>query len=168
MTYGYADNKHESINDVEKMYTDDVTYSNPNRDQLNKLLNIVQSGDTIVIKSLAQLNWGTRNILLLITKLLDKDVNLRVVDLNVNLKSYKDIFKSILDSDRRRFQLIKIANMNRERNKIIKIDPELWNAYYILVKNKSITKIEMAKKLGISIPTFYRRLRDYEKSIMIK
>jgi DNA invertase Pin-like site-specific DNA recombinase len=166
MIIGYSDNTHDVLQDVDQMYFDDVTYSNPLRPKLNELINNLKAGDTIAVKSISQLNWGLRNLILLVTKLLDKGVNIKIVDLNVDLVEYKAVLKDFANSDRRKFEKIKEAtlkNLGRTKTKS-KADQDLWNAYYTLLKNKSITKMEMAEKLGLTIPTFYLHFRKYEAS----
>lgn len=165
MIKGYADNPFDQIPNVDIMYNDDVTYSNPYRPKLTELLNDLKPGDIIAVKSLAQLNWGIRNLVTLVTELLDKDVTIKVVDINVDLVDHQALITDIANSDKRRFAKIKESTQRGGGRQFIKIDPKLWNAYYTLVKEKSITKTEMAYKLGLTLPTFYRRFRKYEKSL---
>lgn len=164
MIIGYADNPYDVIPDVAQMYFDDVTYSNPLRPKLNELINNLKPGDIIAVKSISQLNWGLRNLILLVTKLLDKGVNIKIVDLNVDLIDLKNILKDFASSDKRKIEKIREATLKRVGKPQSKVNQNLWNAYYTLVKNKSITKMEMAEKLGLTIPTFYRHFRKYESS----
>ena len=75
MFYGYADNLTDDL-DVINMYRDNVTAENKERYELDKLLAKVQSGDTIVVKSLCQLSWQMKMIIKMSLELSDKNVNI--------------------------------------------------------------------------------------------
>lgn len=164
MIYGYADNTKDVINDVNKMYSDDVTHSNLLRPNLELLLSVLKPNDTVVVKSLGQLNWGVRNLLLLLIKLLNNDVNVKIFDLNVDLSMYKGLIEDIFSANTRQFEQLKNVSPKPKR-KINKINKPLWDAYYLLLKEKSIGKKEMAQKLGLTLPTFYRHFKQYESSL---
>lgn len=163
MTYGYADNTKDVINDVNKMYCDDVTHSNLLRPNLEILLSILKPNDTLVVKSLGQLTWGVRNLLLLLIKLLNNDVNVKIVDLNVNLSMYKGLIQDIFSANTRQFEQLKKVSAKPKRK--TNLNKPLWDAYYTLLKEKSIGKKEMAQKLGLTLPTFYRHFKQYESSL---
>jgi DNA invertase Pin-like site-specific DNA recombinase len=164
MTYGYADNKRDVFNDVDKMYQDEAYYSNKMRPELNKLLENINFGDTLVVKSVSHLSWGVRNVVNLVGKLLDEGVILKILD--IERYDLKNIVNDFAKADRRQFAKIKEATLRHAGGPKIKIDKDSWLAYYMLYKNKSIKKLEMAEKLGLSIATFYRRFREYEASLV--
>jgi hypothetical protein len=154
MKYGYSDNKNEILQDVDRMFTDEVSMNDRERVQLNTLLNKLQNGDTLVVKTLGRLGWGTRGVIRLVKILVDKDV--RVVCQEENFDSYNSITRDLIkvfDSiNSHRFTNIKNDKVGR---KPIEIDESLWNKYYNLWKNKSIKKIRWRKEMGLSHTKFY-------------
>lgn len=161
MKFGYADNLIDKISDVDKMYNDDVRYTNNIRPNLDALLNNLKPGDVIVVKELSQLSWSIKNVIKLLTELLNKNVNIITDDNAINCLSSRSLLSSILKIENHRFG--KVRKETYVSRKKIEIDQNLWNAYYLLWKNKSIRKIDWMHQMGLSQPTFYRRLREFMK-----
>lgn len=160
MKFGYADNLNDKIANVDKMYNDDVKYSNTLRPQLDKLLKQLKPTDTLVVKSLSQLSWSIKNVIKMLTELLDKNVNVITEDNSINCFSSRSLLSSILQIENRRFS--KVRKETYVSRKKIEIDSDLWNAYYTLWKNKSIRKIDWIEKMGVSEATFHRRFREFK------
>lgn len=159
MIFGYADNSIDKLN-VDKMFFDVVSHHTRSRPNLEKLLNEVRPGDLILVKSLSQLGWGIRSVILMINKMMKQDVILKDVNnyVNTECESTIKIISSIFDIDKRRFEKVKTSTYPKQR---FYIDEKLWNAYYTLWKNKSITKTEWRKAMSIKPTTFYQRFKQF-------
>ena len=159
MKYGYSDNKNEILQDVDQMFADEVSLNDRERVQLNTLLNKLGNGDTLVVKTLGRLGWGTRGVIRIVKILVDKDV--RVVCQEENFDSYnsvtRDLIKVFDSINSHRFTNIKNDKVGR---KPIEIDESLWNKYYNLWKNKSIKKIRWRKEMGLSHTKFHYLFKE--------
>jgi len=164
MKYGYSDNKNEILQDVDQMFTDEVSMNDRERIQLNTLLNKLQNGDTLVVKSLGHLGWGTRGVIRIVKILVDKDV--RVVCQEENFDSYNSVTRDLInvfDSiNAHRFAKIRSECCTKDcaGRKPTEIDEVIWNKYYNLWKNKSIKKIRWRKEMGLSNSKFYRLFKE--------
>lgn len=67
--------------EVENIYSEKYTGTKVDRPKFNKLLKIVEAGDTIVITKLDRLARNTREALGIIEQLLEKDIGINVLNL---------------------------------------------------------------------------------------
>lgn len=160
MKYGYSDNINDIIPNVDKMYNDDVNKLQRARPELDKLLKQIKTGDTVIVKSLGCLAWGTRDVVKQLQRLISLGVYVISIDDAINTinQTYvESIVTAFYDIELYKLSKAKIyPKMGRKPNQI---DGDLWNAYYTLWKNKSITKTAWANAMGINCMSFYREFK---------
>jgi hypothetical protein len=165
MRIGYADNLNDVISDVDKMYNDDVTKKQYKRPNLKLLLASLKSDDTLVVKNLGHLSWGIKNVLALLLRLLRNNIDVYISDYNEKLSDHKIILEMLNDCNIRKLYKMNQNVKRKENSNKIKVDTRLWDAYYAMHQKKLIKKPEMAKQLGLTLPTFYRHFATYKRSI---
>jgi len=160
MKYGYSDNSIDTIPGVDKMFTDDVNKIYKSRPNLAKLLNQIGDGDTLVVKSLGCLSWGTRDVVLMLQKLMKVGANIISINdaIDTSNQSYvAHIVTAFHEIELYRF--LKTKNYTKSGSKPKEVNENLWNAYYTLWKNKSIKKVEWAKQMNMNLMTFNRTFK---------
>ena len=160
MKYGYSDNKEEILQDVDQMFSDDVSINDRERSQLNILLSKLQADDTLIVKSIGRLGWGPRGVIRIVKILVDKGVRIMCPEENFDSDNVvtKQLITTFDSINAHRFAKMRSDCWTKEGTgrKSNEIDDELWNKYYTLWKNKSIKKINWRKEMGLSHSTFYR------------
>lgn len=158
MIYGYSDSKNEIL-DVDKMFCDAISLQNRDRSQLHELLDVVQKGDTIVVNTLGRLGWGTRSVIRLLKKIIDKEAILICQNEIFNSEESKNVIYVLNAIENHRVECTHAdfnwTNENNGRPKI-KIDDALWDKYYKRWKEKAIKKTAWRLEMGLSHTTFYK------------
>ena len=73
-------------NGCERIYSEKVSGRKYNRTELDKCLDYIREGDTLVITKLDRLGRTTKQLIELSQHLEDKGVDLEIVDMNINTK----------------------------------------------------------------------------------
>ncbi|WP_312288228.1 recombinase family protein [Terrisporobacter sp.] len=157
---------------VEKIFQEKVSAKDKNRNELNRMLEFVREGDTIVIRDFSRLARSTKDLLEIVELLKSK---------NVNLVSSKEKIDSSTPQGRLMLTMIGAINeferenlLERQREGIaiakengkykgrkeINIDQELWNDLYVKYLNREINKTQFAKKLNVSRPTLDKLIKE--------
>lgn len=161
--------------DIERWYKEKVSAKDTDRPKLQEMLSFVREGDTIYIHSFDRLARNTIDLLTIIEELKEKNVKLVSIKDNIDFNSNTGKFmltilgavaeleRSILKE--RQMEGIEIAKKQGKfkGRQPIKLNKDKWEALYGDMTKGYITKQEMADKLGISVPTLYRRLKTYEE-----
>lgn len=163
----------------EKKYVDKVSgKSRENRNSLNEMIKNVKEGDAVYAESISRLARNLKDLINIIEELTNKSVRVVILKegIDSNSSTYKlllGIFGAIAEMERETIQervlegieQCKITKrtrtgrwFGRERKKIEDL-PKNFDKYYSKLKMKEITKIEMARLLGISRSTLYRWLK---------
>lgn len=157
---------------VEKIFQEKVSAKDTNREELNKLLDFVREGDTVVIHDFSRLARSTKNLLEIVELLEQKKVNL--ISSKENIDSSTPTGKlmltmigaineferaNLLERQREGIKLAKEQNKYKGR-KAIKIDN--FENYYNRYKNREFNKTQLAKELGVSRPTLDKLIENYE------
>lgn len=161
--------------DIERLYKEKVSAKDTNRPKLQEMLSFVREGDTIYIHSFDRLARNTIDLLTIIEELKEKNVKLVSIKDNIDFNSNTGKFmltilgavaeleRSILkERQREGIEIAKKQGKFKGRQPI-KLNKDKWEALYSDMTDGYITKQEMADKLGISVPTLYRRLKTYEE-----
>lgn len=162
MVYGYADNDNDKqLKNVDQMYYDCVSFSERKRPQLDVLKNVLQSGDTLVVRKLCQLGCSTRTVLQMLIKMLKNKINIIAIDdeFDTNNPITRATLYVLRDVELHLFKQVRANTWKNAGAKPKEIDMQLWNAYYTLWKNKSITQKQWMVAMDIPYSTFYRRLK---------
>lgn len=154
MIYGYVDNQFETIQNVDELYFDQLR--SETRPELNKLLNKLNSGDMLILKSISHLSLSLLPCIKILFLLINKNVT--ILSDNFNCSDHKDIITSLLNVPKRRLQLPRTPNPKPCEK--IKFNEDLWNTYYNLWKQNAISKKEWSRKMKLSYMTFNRRFNE--------
>jgi len=160
---------------AEKVFTDKVSGKNTARRQLQEMLRFVREGDTVIVESYSRLARSTRDLLDIVETLQSKGVEFiskkEAIDtstaagrlmLTIFAGLYQFEREVTLERQREGIAIAKQAGKYKGR-KPIEIDNLKFKALYGEWKNGNITAVSMQKQLGLSAPTFYRRVKAFEK-----
>ena len=157
---------------VEKVFSEKVSAKDTNREELNKMLDFVREGDTVVIHDFSRLARSTKDLLEIVELLEDKKVTL--ISSKENIDSSTPTGKlmltmigaineferaNLLERQREGIAIAKAKGLYKGR-KEIKIDN--FEEYYNRYKNREFNKTQLAKELGVSRPTLDKLIKDYE------
>ena len=157
---------------VEKIFSEKVSAKDTNREELNKMLEFVREGDTIVIHDFSRLARSTKDLLHIVELLEDKKVNL--ISAKENIDSSTPTGKlmltmigainefertNMLERQREGIAIAKLEGKYKGR-KEVKVDN--FEEYYTRYLNREFNKTQLAKELGVSRPTLDKLIKEYE------
>ena len=172
---------------IDKIYTDKMTgKTTEKREQLETLLKTVEPGDIVYCESISRLGRNLKDLIEIIEHMTEKGVQVIILKegIDTNNSTYKlllAIFGGVAEMERetiqervtQRIDQLKEDKKNGQintktgrwfgRDKITKENlPAVFPKYYKMMREKKITKVEMAKLLGIGRDTVYRWIKLYE------
>lgn len=159
---------------VEKVYTDKMSGKNTDRPELVKMMEFVREGDVVIVESISRFARNTRDLLELIEKLNEKNVQFiskkEVIDTSTASGRFMlTIFGAVAELEReyirdRQREGIAIAleegRYNGRPKKKLDIFEEVYNEW----KTNKLTACGASRALKIARSTFYRRVKEYEES----
>ena len=173
---------------IDKIFQDKITgKTTEKRKQLETMLNTVQPGDIVYCESISRLGRNLKDLIEIIEHMTEKGVQVIILKegIDTNNSTYKlllAIFGGVAEMERetiqervtQRIDQLKDDKENGKintktgkwfgREKLTKADlPPVFPKYYNMMKQKKITKVEMAKLLGIGRDTVYRWIKLYEE-----
>ena len=173
---------------IDRIFQDKVTgKTTDKRKQLETMLNTVKPGDIVYCESISRLGRNLKDLIEIIEHMTEKGVQVIILKegIDTNNSTYKlllAIFGGVAEMERetiqeRVTQRIDQLKEDREngqintktgkwfgREKLTKENlPPVFPKYYNMMKQKKITKVEMAKLLGIGRDTVYRWIKLYEE-----
>ena len=171
----------KSLN-IDKYFTEKVSGKNiKDRPQLKKLMEYVREGDTVIVESISRFGRSLSDLISLIKQLEEKGVqfkSLKEGDIDTTSATGKlvfNIFASLAEFERetireRQAEGIAIAKAKGKfKGKQKKsVDEAQFESLYKKWQNKEITKTYMQKKLGLSLSTLDRRIREYRDKKLSK
>lgn len=164
-------------NHVEKIYTEKASGKNTERAQLKMMLDFVRAGDHVYVTDFSRLSRSTKDLLSIIETLKTK---------NVRLVSLKEDFDTDTPTGRlmvtmlgaiNEFERANILERQKEGIAVAKQhgkyrgrprkEIENFSDVYGQWKSGDITATTACRLLDISRPTFYSRVKDYERDMDI-
>ncbi len=157
---------------VEKLFQEKVSAKDINRKELNKMLDFVREGDSIVIHDFSRLARSTKDLLHIMELLESKGVNL--ISTKENIDSSTPTGKlmltmigainefertNMLERQREGIAIAKAAGKYKGR-KEIKVDN--FEDYYNKYINRVFNKSQLAKEIGVSRPTLNKLIKEYQ------
>lgn len=139
-------------------------------DELSNCLKFLKKGDTLVVNNLQHLGKTPKEFVLFSQWLLTKNIKLDIVDMKISTsdEKTKDMFYSILyainenestlASERTKLGL-KTARARGRNGGRPSISNEIKKQIKDLYREKKLTVVEIAKKVGVSTTTVYRTLK---------
>lgn len=156
---------------VEQVYIDRMSGKNTERPELQRMLNYVREGDTVIVESISRFARNTRDLLELIDYLNRKKVEFvskkEAIDTSTpNGKFMLTIFGAVAELEReyilqRQREGVEIAKANGIYKGRKPIERENFAQVVSLWESGRITAVEAMKRLNLKPSTFYRKVRKW-------
>lgn len=166
----------------DKVYIDKMTGKTKDRPALNKMLAEVKEGDTVYCESISRLGRSLKDLINIIESLTDRGVRVIIIKEGIDTDSstYKlllAVFGGVAEMERETTQERVIQGVERAketgetktgrwfgRQEITSEDlPKDFKKYYKKMQEGELSKVEVAKILGISRSTLYRWIKVEEQ-----
>lgn len=156
---------------IEKYFTEKVSAKDTNRPQLQAMLDYVREGDTIYVHDFSRLARSTKDLLDITELLKAKGVHLVSNKENIDTSTPQGKLMVTMLGAIYEFERANILERQREGiaiavkegkykgGQVKRIDDATFNKCYQQYKSREITKVEFAKRLGISRPTLDKILK---------
>lgn len=159
---------------VTKVYAEKFTGTSTDRPKFNELLKVIQPGDTLTVTKLDRLARNTREALAVIEDLLDRDININVLNLGTieNTSVGRLIYTILLSvAELERDMIVERTQAGKEYAKKHnpnykegrpkrKLTPDYLHAIELL---ETHSYKETAKKTKISVATLARIKKQYQE-----
>lgn len=156
---------------VDRIYNEKMTGTKRNRPELEKLLERLTEGDTVVVESLSRLGRSTKDLIWLMETFNDKGVNLVSLKESIDTTSSTGKLLFTLMSALAQFERDVIADRTREgiasarargrKGGRPKSDSEKLKMAVKLYNSKQYSIKEIEKMTGIKKDTLYRAIRGH-------
>lgn len=157
---------------VEKVFSEKVSAKDTNREKLNKMLEFVREGDTIVIHDFSRLARSTKDLLHIVELLEDKNVNLISAKENIDSSTPTGKLMLTMIGAINEFERTNMLERQREGIAIAKeqgkykgrkeVKVDNFEEYYMRYLNRELNKTQLAKELDVSRPTLDKLIKEYE------
>lgn len=154
---------------VDRIFMDCLSGKDQNRPQLQKMMEFVREGDTVVVESISRFARNTRDLLELVERLREKQVGFvsckEAIDTATPAGQFMlTVFAAVaqLERDyllqRQREGIVIAKEQGKYRGRVPRCYPQLsviaarWRA-------GEVTAAQAARQLGMSRATFYRRVK---------
>ena len=174
----HEDRQLTAYNKADEIYLDKVSGKDTNRPELQKLLNNLNAGDIVIVKSLDRLSRNTKDLLELVEVIKIKGAELKVLDFNgmeLNTSTPMGEFFLVMIGALAQLERANIKERQAEGIKIAKAkgvykgrakgtiklkqeDKKRFVKFY----QQGVSKAELAKIFGVGRPAVYRWI-DYLK-----
>ena len=152
---------------VDEVYIDRMSGKNTNRPELQKMLEYVRKGDTVIVESISRFARNTRDLLELVEKLTVKGVEFvskkEAIDTTTPTGKFMlTVFGAVAELEReyilqRQREGIAIAKANGVYKGRKPIQPPEFESVMARWHDGRLTAAEAMRQLGMSKSTFYRR-----------
>ena len=155
---------------VEELYIDRASGKNAQRPELQKMLDYVRRGDTVIVESISRFARNTRDLLELVEQLTEKGVEFvsqkEAIDTSTPTGKFMlTIFGAVAELEReyilqRQREGIEIAKSQGKytgRKPIIHPDFDRVTALW---RSGEITAVEAMRRLNMKPSTFYRKVKN--------
>lgn len=158
--------------DKRNIYSEKITGTKADREQLNKMLDELEEGDTVVIADLTRVSRSTKDLLMIIDRIKEKGASIKSIkdtwlDTTSN-NPYNDFLLTVMSglsqlerdliSSRTKEGLKSAKARGREGGRPSKRNEKSDLIELLYKQNYKITDI--VKKTGLSRATIYRTLKD--------
>lgn len=155
--------------EVDNVFIDRMSGKNTNRPELQKMMNFVREGDTVIVESISRFARNTRDLLDLVEKLSEKNVEFvskkEAIDTTTPTGKFMlTIFGAVAELEReyilqRQREGIAIAKENGVYKGRKPIERPEFTAVVSLWQKGEITAVEAMKRLDMKSSTFYRKVK---------
>jgi len=162
---------------VDEIYIDKMSGKNTNRPELQTMMKYVRKGDTVIVESISRFARNTRDLLELIEKLKEKEVEFISKKENIDTttpagKFMLTVFGAVAELERehilqRQAEGIAIAKEEGKYKGRKKITNDKFDKIYSEWKRGNITAVRAMELLNMKRNTFYRRVAEYEEEQVV-
>jgi len=161
---------------VEKIFIDKASGSNIDRKELQAMLQFIREGDVVIVESYSRLARNTKQLLDIVEVFKCKGVEFiskkEAIDTSTPAGKFMlTIFAGLYEFEReysleRQAEGIALAKKagKYKGRKPIEVDMVKFESLYSEWKQGKIMAVKMQKELGLTAPTFYRKVKLYENS----
>lgn len=158
---------------VDELFVDRASGKNADRPELNRMMNFVRRGDTVIVESISRFARNTRDLLDLVERLTEKQVEFvsrkEAIDTTTPTGKFMlTVFAAVAELEReyilqRQREGIAIAKQQgKYRGRPPKVYPNFERIAARWQKGE-ITAVQAMKQLGMSKTRFYERVKRLKK-----
>lgn len=158
---------------VDELFVDRASGKNADRPELNRMMNFVRRGDTVIVESISRFARNTRDLLDLVERLTEKQVEFvsrkEAIDTTTPTGKFMlTVFAAVAELEReyilqRQCEGIAIAKQQgKYRGRPPKAYPDFERIAARWQKGE-ITAVQAMKQLGMSKTRFYERVKRLKK-----
>ena len=158
---------------VDELFVDRASGKNADRPELNRMMNFVRRGDTVIVESISRFARNTRDLLDLVERLTEKQVEFvsrkEAIDTTTPTGKFMlTVFAAVAELEReyilqRQREGIAIAKQQgKYRGRPPKVYPDFERSAARWQKGE-ITAVQAMKQLGMSKTRFYERVKRLKK-----
>ena len=158
---------------MDEVYIDRMSGKNTNRPELQKMMEYVRRGDTVIVESISRFARNTRDLLELVEKLTVKGVDFvskkEAIDTTTPTGKFMlTVVGAVAELEReyilqRQREGIAIAKANGVYKGRKSLQPPEFEKVTAKWRNGQITAAEAMRQLGMSKSTFYRRVKEQSR-----
>lgn len=162
---------------AEKVYIDRTSGKSADRPELQKMMNFVREGDSMIVESISRFARNTKDLLELTEQLNNKHVQFISMKESIDTKTAAGkfmltIFGAVAELEReyikeRQREGIEIAKEQGKYKGRPEKKLENFEEIYHKWKYEKLTDVGASRQLGISRSTFYRKVAEYEENEII-
>ena len=150
---------------IGKWFTEKISAKNTNRPKLQEMLDFAREGDTIYIHDFSRLARSTSDLLTLVDSMQRKGITLVSCKENIDTSTPTGKLMLTMIGAINEFERANLLERQREGIAIakregkykgrqpVRIDQAVFDDLYSQYMRREISKVQMAKKLGVSRPT---------------
>lgn len=156
---------------VEELYIDRASGKNTQRPELQKMLDYVRRGDTVIVESISRFARNTRDLLELVEQLTEKGVEFvsqkEAIDTSTPTGKFMlTIFGAVAELEReyilqRQREGIEIAKSQGKYTGRKPITHPDFDRVTALWRSGEITAVEAMRRLNMKPSTFYRKVKNH-------
>ena len=158
---------------VDELFVDRASGKNADRPELNRMMNFVRRGDTVIVESISRFARNTRDLLDLVERMTEKQVEFvsrkEAIDTTTPTGKFMlTVFAAVAELEReyilqRQREGIAIAKQQgKYRGRPPKVYPDFERIAARWQKGE-ITAVQAMKQLGMSKTRFYERVKRLKK-----
>ena len=160
---------------AEQVFIDRMSGKSMDRPELKRLMAFVRTGDCVIVESISRFARNTRDLLELIEQLQQKEVQFvskkEAIDTTTPTGKFMlTVFGAVAELEReyilqRQREGIAIAKANGVYKGRKPIQRAAFETVVTQWQNGEMTAVEAQRRLELTPSTFYRKVRDYKKSV---
>lgn len=176
----------EYVTNEKYIYSDKASGKDMEREGYQNMLKAMRSGDTLYIKSIDRLGRNKMQIKESLEEFKKNDIRVKILDLPTTMQEYPEgqewllemvnnilleVYTSIAEQERRTLlqrqrEGIEVARAKGKHLGRPPVElPSNWGKYYRMWKAGEIKAVDFMANVGMTKPTFYKKVKEYEEAI---